>query len=148
MRTVTWELAGQASACMDRLCALSSRRGTTGCRQRGKCSVCNNIHMFRWLVLWLLSHCWRYFGGKSCDVISVWIPPELTCFSLTAALSAVVNLPFDLRPDSHGRLCSVRLQFWPQSQLQFFSITLPKTPAIQHAKLKNKSNWCSCKIWC
>lgn len=32
---------------MDRLHALSSRRGTTGCRQRGKCSVCNNIHMFR-----------------------------------------------------------------------------------------------------
>lgn len=31
------DLAGQvSSACMDRLHALSSRRGTTGCRQRGK----------------------------------------------------------------------------------------------------------------
>lgn len=29
---------------MDRLHALSSRRGITGCRQRGKCSVYNNIH--------------------------------------------------------------------------------------------------------
>lgn len=30
----------------------------------------------------------------------------------------------------------------------FSSITLPKTPAIQHAEIKNKSNWCPCKICC
>lgn len=65
-------------------------------RGGGKCSVCNNIHMFMWLVLWLLSHCWRYFGSEGGNLVTlIWrdisLNPSRTDMLLldtTAALSA------------------------------------------------------------
>lgn len=142
MRTVKWDLAGHVSACMDRLHALSMR-GTTGCRQRGKCSVCNNIYMFGWLVLWLLSQCWRYFKNRGLNRITVWISPEMTRFSSTPQLSLSV-----LKSDFRFSSLTILAQILVSVCLFFILITLPKTPAIQDVKIKNKSIWCPWKICC
>ena len=154
MRTVTWDLAGQVSACVDRLHALSRRRGTTGCRQRGGKVLCVQqhpyVHVIGSLAFESLLKILR--EGKGGNLVTlIWrdisLNPSRTDMLLldtTAALSS------NLWP---GGCAACDDNFGPNHHffysLHFFMITLPKTPAIQHAKIKNKknkSNLCSCKM--
>lgn len=155
MRTVTWDLAGQVSACIDRLHALSSRRGTAGCRQRGKV-LCVQQHPYV-LVIGSLAFesLFKILGGtlgqEPCDFM--WYQSEssrtdMLLLDTTATVPAAVTLSFDLQQMTTGRLSAARDYNLAVILIALCSITLPKTPAIQHAKIKNKSIWCSCKICC
>lgn len=75
--------------------------------------------------------------------ITVWISPEMTRFSSTPQLSLSV-----LESDFRFSSLTILAQILVSVCLFFILITLPKTPAIQDVKIKNKSNWCPWKICC
>jgi len=133
MRTVKRDLAGQVSVCIDRLHALSSMRGIARCRQRGKV-LCVQQHPYVWVISSLAfeSPLEILQGEILSGVVPVWIPVELTCFSSTPQL-----------------LCCKSnwiKSFWPKNlSCSFCSVAVPKTPAIQHAKIENEHSM-SCEI--